>query len=362
MEYDSFMNTPYLKAILDALPHLSAILNKERQAIYVNQNILDFLGVTDIEQILGERPGEMLNCIHSATESEGCGTSENCKYCGAVNAILKAQLNNLKVVDECRITSVFEGIYTSFDLQIIATPVEFNNQQYTILTLNDISQLKRKEVMEKIFFHDILNLSFGIKGFVDLMQDMKDPNKTEEFLKQVSQMVGRMNEEILAQRDLVSAEKGDLAVNPGLVNFREYLPDIIQSISHHNSAHGKRIVFNDLEADFNIETDKIILSRILVNMIKNALEAETEGTIITVSAKMMDGFAFISVQNDSTIPTAAKMQIFQRSFSTKGTGRGIGTYSMRLLCHQYLKGEISFTSNEQEGTIFSVKLPLQIQI
>lgn len=50
------------------------------------------------------------------------------------------------------------------------------------------------------------------------------------------------------------------------------------------------------------------------------------------------------------------MQIFQRSFSTKGKGRGIGTYSVRLLSENYLKGNISFVSNEYEGTIFTVEL------
>jgi sensor histidine kinase regulating citrate/malate metabolism len=62
------------------------------------------------------------------------------------------------------------------------------------------------------------------------------------------------------------------------------------------------------------------------------------------------------VRNDTIIPENVKMQLFQRSFSTKGQGRGIGTYSIKLLTENYLKGKVSFISNETERTVFSVVL------
>lgn len=44
------------------------------------------------------------------------------------------------------------------------------------------------------------------------------------------------------------------------------------------------------------------------------------------------------------------------AFSTKSQNHGIGTYSIRLLTENYLKGKVSFISNENDGTIFSVVL------
>lgn len=52
-----------------------------------------------------------------------------------------------------------------------------------------------------------------------------------------------------------------------------------------------------------------------------------------------------------------RMQMFQRSFSTKGPGRGIGTCLVRLFTEACLKGKVSFTSSEAEGTAFSVSIP-----
>ena len=51
-------------------------------------------------------------------------------------------------------------------------------------------------------------------------------------------------------------------------------------------------------------------------------------------------------------PVDAQLQIFQRSFSTKGSGRGVGTYSIKLLGEQYLRGRVGFTSSETDGTAF----------
>jgi sensor histidine kinase regulating citrate/malate metabolism len=62
------------------------------------------------------------------------------------------------------------------------------------------------------------------------------------------------------------------------------------------------------------------------------------------------------VKNDQVIPEDIQKQLFQRSFSTKGTGRGIGTYSIKLLTENYLKGKVSFVSNETDGTVFSIEL------
>ena len=57
------------------------------------------------------------------------------------------------------------------------------------------------------------------------------------------------------------------------------------------------------------------------------------------------------------MPPKVQLQVFQRSFSTKGLGRGLGTYSMRLLTQRYLGGTVSFSSKEGEGTEFRARYP-----
>jgi len=57
------------------------------------------------------------------------------------------------------------------------------------------------------------------------------------------------------------------------------------------------------------------------------------------------------------MPEHVQRQVFNRSFSSKGVGRGLGTYSIRLLTEKYLKGRAWFTSNESEGTTFFIEIP-----
>jgi len=61
------------------------------------------------------------------------------------------------------------------------------------------------------------------------------------------------------------------------------------------------------------------------------------------------------------MPLEVQRQLFTRSFSTKGTGRGLGTYSIKLITEKYLQGTVSFVSNEEQGTVFTVRYPRVIE-
>ena len=79
---------------------------------------------------------------------------------------------------------------------------------------------------------------------------------------------------------------------------------------------------------------------------------------MVVSAERFPDDTVISVHNDGVIPREVQLQIFQRSFSTKGgEGRGVGTYSVRLFTENYLRGRVGFHSIEGSGTTFGLTLP-----
>ena len=69
---------------------LFAVLNDKRQVIALNDAFIKLLGIDDVGPLLGLRPGETVNCVHSHDMPGGCGTSEHCATCGAVVSILAA--------------------------------------------------------------------------------------------------------------------------------------------------------------------------------------------------------------------------------------------------------------------------------
>jgi hypothetical protein len=267
-----------------------------------SNDFLSLLGINTLELILGKRPGEVISCIHAAEEPSGCGTSVACAYCGAVNAILESQKTGMKSQKETRISSLIDGKLKSWDLNISSNPIVLADQVFYVLMLQDISN------------------------------------------------------EIMMQRQIRAAENGDLQVKTERVNSIDLLNSTIGKISYHEVGQNKHIVIADSSTNLDFETDKVLFQRVIINLIKNTLEAtQIAGTITTGIENNGDKIKFW-VKNGQVISEDVQMQLFQRSFSTKGVGRGIGTYSIKLLTENYLKGKVSFISNEKEGTIFSVEL------
>ncbi|HEX9079945.1 MAG TPA: ATP-binding protein, partial [Desulfuromonadaceae bacterium] len=111
--------------------------------------------------------------------------------------------------------------------------------------------------------------------------------------------------------------------------------------------------------DYAIFSDASVVRRIIGNMTINALEATQPGETVTLSARSDGQRVVIEVHNPGVIPPDVQLRLFNRSFSTKeAAGRGIGTYSMKLFGERYLKGQVSFRSNRDEGTVFSFSLPI----
>ncbi|MDF1574818.1 MAG: HAMP domain-containing sensor histidine kinase [Bacteroidales bacterium] len=168
-------------------------------------------------------------------------------------------------------------------------------------------------------------------------------------------------DEIDSYTQLIQAEKGQLRLKLMEFGTLELLERIKNQYMGHEEAKGKVIELDSRCEDVIMLSDAVILSRILGNMIKNALEAIKDGEIVTLSCVKNGEKVRISVQNPGVIPREVQLQIFQRSFSTKGTGRGLGTYSIKLLSEEFLKGKAGFTSSGPEGTTFFVDYPVSLE-
>ena len=94
-------------------------------------------------------------------------------------------------------------------------------------------------------------------------------------------------------------------------------------------------------------------------MLTNAFEATETGGEVRLWFELDEEWCGFCVWNEKCIPDEIRLRIFQRNFSTKqGTGRGLGTYSMKLFGEQFLKGKVDFETSPQKGTVFRLTLPL----
>lgn len=348
-----FNQDQYSSAVADAVPIILMVLNQQRQVVFFNIALKDLFETVDINTIYGQRPGELLDCLHADETNGGCGTTEFCRTCGAVKSILSS-LQGQSDVQMCRI---IRKNGEALDLRVWATPYQGADQIYSMFSIMDISHEQRRRVLERIFFHDVMNTAGGLRGFTELLIDAS-PDELDELRDTVYEISEQLIEEIQAQRDLATAECGELQIKITSVKTRELLIDIKALYSNHEVSQGIHVELDHVD-DLTIYSDQVQLRRVLGNMVKNALEASKPGDTVSVGGKMHpEGYKFW-VHNPAFIPRDIQLQLFQRSFSTKGGNRGLGTYSIKLLGEKYLGGKVDFESSPEGGTIFRLLLPVE---
>ena len=346
-----------ITSVLHAIPEFVMILNKEREIVFANKSLLKYLAAEDDFLKRGFRPGEAINCQHAFENEAGCGTSEFCKTCGAVISILNSQSGQYEDVQECRIIQG-DGC-TALDLRVKSTRLSLEGEDFTVFTVADISNEKRRQALERIFFHDILNTAGGILGYTQILREA-EPDELEIFSESIEELSNRLIEEIQAQKQLIAAEGGQLDIRPVKFSSARMVQETIELYKNHVVAEGKSLVPGEM-TDIEVVNDRSLLGRVLGNMVKNALEADPAGSVITVSCVEKEGRIIFSVNNRSFMPSIVQLQIFNRSFSSKGKGRGLGTYSMKLLSEKYLQGKVYFESSSEKGTTFYAEYPTAIK-
>ena len=272
--------------------------------------------------------------------------------CGAAIAIQSAQRGQVRE-EECRITRT-NG--EPVDLQFTTTPFEVDGENYTLLTAIDIGDAKRRRALERIFFHDILNTATGVRGLSSMVRTV-DEHEQEKVLELLESTSDHLIDEIQAQRELLAAENCELVVRPRLIDSGKLLAEIADVYEAHDVARQRSIVINPAIEHLRFLADPTLLGRVVSNLVKNALEATEQGGTVSLGCSQAGSRVSFSIHNDAFIPEDAQLQIFQRSFTTKGDGRGLGTYGARLITERYLNGEIRFESLPESGTTFTVSFP-----
>ena len=348
----------FIRKLVDSIPDALMILNDKFEAIFSNSKLLQFVGLAGPENIIGKRPGAILHCRNALDPNfEGCGTTENCKYCGLFKAA-GCGLEGKVAQDECRILTLDNN---AMDLKVWATPILFAGHNYTIITLADNSAVKRREILEHVFFHDIMNSAGGINGLARLMHESPELVNMNEISEMIFTSSEHLIEEIRSQRQIRNAENGNLEMEVSVVNIFELFRDVKDSYSSHSVARGKSIEISPGTENICVQTDPVLVRRVIGNMTKNALEASVKGDTITLSGKRYCRGAVLTVHNPCFMPEEVQRQLFARSYSTKGSGRGLGTYSMKLFGEKYLQGKVYFESSELAGTTFLLELPEKIE-
>jgi PAS domain S-box-containing protein len=235
-------------------------------------------------------------------------------------------------------------------------------------TNRDITDRKKAEEsrsdVERIMRHDLKSPLLGIIGIPEALKD--DPGIPEHARHMLS-LVERAGRDLLdlveSSLALAKLERGVPLEKKDPVDLAELARAIFTGLGKQAAGYGVRFaLFLDGrpaagEAGLVVPGARLLLRTMLANLLKNAMEASSNGDEVRVDLCRDKDAVRIEVRNTGLVPEEVRETLFEKYASAgKPGGTGLGTYSARLAARAH-GGDVTFTSAPGRGTVFTVFLP-----
>ncbi len=379
MSGNSFENNIRLSSIYHSTLIGIIIINKEGILKAMNPTALKLLGYTELE-LLGK---PLFNFVDSSD------TSELKKYLD--NAHDQHDATDIKLVDHqgniCAIkfelthsisesSSYFVGIFSDISKRKklekeVKKQKELKNKVIDRLEQEkELSELKTRFL--SIASHEFKTPLAGILSSLQLIKrylEKDKPNweklihypKIETHFDKIEESITLLNTILDDFLSLGKLEENKVQVHYNKINIPSFMNETIKEIKV-LCKKGQEIKYVQSSEDQTIHLDKHILKNIMNNLITNSIKYSPANTLIEVKSEFKAEFMQIAVKDQGIgIPTSEQKNLFKRFFrannaaSISGTGLGL---SIVWRFVNIMGGHISYESEENQGTTFYVKFPL----
>ena len=207
----------------------------------------------------------------------------------------------------------------------------------------------------RVLTHEIMNTVSPIASLSEAMAQSVDENGHSDLdikagLETISDSSKNLIGFVQTYRQLSGVAK---PVRKAL-ELQELVDGVIGLNREFIASGGAECVYRPEEPDLMIYADEGQISQILINLIKNAVQAGAKH--IEISARMdKDDETVIRVGNDGEpIPVSAQEQIFIPFYTTKKEGSGIGLSISRQIMRNH-NGSIELLRSDRSGTVFELR-------
>lgn len=263
----------------------------------------------------------------------------------------------------------------TIQLSVFAIELTLRDEEVKLISMSNIqSELEEKEMeawqnLVRVLTHEIMNSVTPISSLAGIVEeDLKKriDRPTDETLKKedledmylslqtISKRSAGLIKFVKEFRTLTHIPKPKLAEVP----VKELLEELALLHKKELVDHGIVIGVDVSPANLFILADKTMIEQVLINLIKNAIQAFEDQPDKRIELKAYaneKGRAVISVKdNGSGIDAEALEKIFIPFFSTKKTGSGIGLSLSKQIMRQH-EGNITVKSTLGEGTEFLLR-------
>ncbi|MBM4294396.1 MAG: GHKL domain-containing protein [Deltaproteobacteria bacterium] len=202
--------------------------------------------------------------------------------------------------------------------------------------------------------HEIKNPLMVIGGLARQVERRPADPSCQEKLKIIQGEVKRLESFLVELRDFtrpVQPSKQEIDLNRVIREVEDMMKE---------AAREKGIILVDQLASHvpAVEVDPNQMKQVLVNLIKNAVEATEANGRITISSGFKDSMVWFAVQDTGKgMPTDVLEKIFHPFFTTKAKGTGLGLAVIHKIVTDH-HGTIAVESVSGQGTVFTIKLPV----
>ncbi|MCF8565005.1 PAS domain S-box protein [Alicyclobacillus tolerans] len=200
--------------------------------------------------------------------------------------------------------------------------------------------------------HEIRNPLTALKGFVQLMQSSKRPPTfyLEVMKDELTRIESIVNELLLFAKPAVPCLKPH--------DCATLVQEVLDLMSPEAHLRNISMVLRVEDEFMNISCDKNRLKQVLVNIVKNSMEAMPEGGEIDIDVHFgqAQSICICIHDNGPGIPEEGMARIGEPFYTTKGTGTGLGLMVSRKIVEAH-RGTLHIESELGKGTEVKIVFP-----
>jgi PAS domain S-box-containing protein len=212
-------------------------------------------------------------------------------------------------------------------------------------------------------FNNLLQIVIGASGLAEAELDSGEIEEARKTLSQISENAQMGSQTVRRLQDFARVRTEDPTADGGLFDLSETVQRSIEVTRPlwKTGPEKKGITVNmtrDLVPACIVKGHENELLEVIVNLVKNATEAMSDGGKILAKTFIKEPFVVLQVfDNGAGIPKSHQNKVFEPFFTTKGVqGTGLGLSSSFGIVTRH-GGTISVRSREGKGTVFTVQLP-----
>ena len=207
----------------------------------------------------------------------------------------------------------------------------------------------------RVLTHEIMNTVSPIASLSDALSKSMDENGHSELdVKTGLETIGDSSKNLIKFVETYRQLSGVAKPVRRAIDLRDLMEGVISLNGEFAASCGASCVYRPEEDDLMIYADEGQVSQILIDLIKNALQAGAKH--IDITAKMgREDDVIVEVANDGEpIPPAAQEQIFIPFYTTKKEGSGIGLSLARQIMRHH-NGSIELLRSDALQTVFELR-------